>query len=457
MRYIGFPANTVQCGHRVVTAWSPGGHPNEWKVEMAITESRLRLSKRNIDLLRSGDDRLVYWDDDLAGFGLRVEPSGNKTFFVRYRPGGGRNAPKRFLTIGRYGKLTPDQARTEARKVISAGELGLDPAAERLQKRKEIKIADLCDLYLEMGVETKKPLTVKGDRGRINGHIKPLIGMKRVSEVTVADVERLMKDIAAGKTKADFKTGKSRSRVIVRGGKGAATRTVGLLGGIFTFAQRQGIRADNPCRGIKRYPDKASERFLSPSEIGNLGEALWKVESKGASTIAANIIRLLILTGARRNEIAGLEWSEVDIERSCLRLKDSKTGAKVIQLGAPAIQILSALRPTLGSQYVFPATSGTSHFQGIKRVWQAVRKEAGFQDLRLHDLRHSFASIGLASGDTLHMIGALLGHSNARTTSRYAHLADDPKRNAANRISGQIAEALGGNRYNVVSLSKRAH
>ena len=425
---------------------------------MVTTENRLRLSKRSIDLLISGVGRLIYWDEDLAGFGLRVEPSGKKTFFVRYRPGGGRNAPKRFLTIGRYGKLTPDQARSEARKVLSAGELGLDPAAERLQKRKEIKISDLCDLYLEIGVETKKPMTVKGDRGRISGHIKPLIGMKRVSEVTASHIERLMKDIAAGKTKADFKTVTSRSRVIIRGGKGAATRTVGLLGGIFTFAQRQGIRADNPCRGVKRYPDKASERFLSPSEIGNLGKALASLQSNGASTIATNIIRLLILTGARRNEIAALQWSEVDIGRSCLRLKDSKTGAKVIPLGAPALQILCILQRTQGSEYVFPATSGTSHFQGIKRVWQAVRKEAGFPDLRLHDLRHSFASIGLASGDTLHMIGALLGHSNARTTSRYAHLADDPKKNAANRISGQIADALEEqSANNVVSLSKRVH
>ena len=154
--------------------------------------------------------------------------------------------------------------------------------------------------------------------------------------------------------------------------------------------------------------------------------------------------------------ITSHQWSEVDIERSCLRLKDSKTGAKIIPLGAPALQILSVLRPTPGSPYVFPATTGISHFQGIKRIWQAVRTEAGYQELRLHDLRHSFASIGLASGDTLYMIGALLGHSNARTTSRYAHLADDPKRNAVNRISGQIADALDGiPSSNVISLSTR--
>lgn len=441
--------------------WSPRGHrvvTIEREGAVSESERRVRLSKRNIDLLNSGSGRVIYWDDDLAGFGLRVEPSGSKTFIVRYRPGGGRNAPKRFLTIGRYGKLTPDQARTEARRVLSSSELGMDPAAERFLKRKEMNTSSLCDLYLEIGVETKKPDTVLGDRGRINRHIKPLIGMKRVSEITTADVERLMKDIAGGKTRVDFKTGRSRSRVIIRGGKGAATRTVGLLGGIFSFAQRQGLRADNPCRGVKRYPDKANERFLSPLEIARLGIVLSEVELNGANINAVNIIRLLALTGARRNEIAGLRWDEVDLDRACLRLKDSKTGAKVIPLGAAPIHILDNLSPTRGSPYVFPATIGKSHFQGIKRVWHTVRKEAGFPELRLHDLRHSFASIGIASGDTLPLIGALLGHSNSRSTGRYAHLADDPKKNAADRISGQIARALGvSDSTNVIPLSKRVN
>jgi integrase len=420
-------------------------------------EKRVRLTKRNIDLLQTNGTRVIYWDDDLAGFGLRVEPSGSKTFIVRFRPGGGRTAPKRFLTIGRYGKLTPDQGKTEARKVLSASELGMDPAAERTRKRKEMTISSLCDLYLKIGVETKKPDTVFGDLGRINRHIKPLIGTKRTSEVTVADVERLMKDIAGGKTRTDFKTGRSRSRVIVRGGKGAATRTVGLLGGIFSFAQRQGIREDNPCRGVRRYPDKAYERFLNQLEMTNLGIVLSRAELRGANGSAVNIIRLLALLGARRNEIAGLQWDEVDLERACLRLKDSKTGAKVILLGAAPIHILSSLTPSKDSPYVFPATRGKGHYQGTKRIWQVIRKEAGFPDLRLHDLRHSFASTGLASGDTLPLIGALMGHSNTKTTARYAHLADDPKRNGADRISGQIAEALGVSRVtNVIPLPKRA-
>jgi integrase len=423
---------------------------------MAKVQRRLRLGKRNIDGLAATGKRVIYWDDELAGFGLRVEKSGSKTFLVRYRPGGGRNAPKRFLTIGRYGKLTPEEARSEARRVLSAGELGMDPAAERLRRRKEMSVAELCDLYLELGVETKKSQTIAGDSGRINRHVKPVIGGKRASEVTTGDVEKLMKDIASGKTQADFKTGRSRSRVIVRGGKGAATRTIGMLGGIFSFAQRQGICNHNPCRGVKRYPDGASEQFLNSSEIVILGAALSKAQSDGANSSAVNIIRLLAMTGARRNEIAGLKWHEVDIERGCLRLKDSKTGAKVIPLGAAAIHLLDTLTQTRASPYVFPASTGTSHFQGIKRIWKVVRCEAGFPDLRLHDLRHSFASIGLASGNTLPMIGALLGHASTKTTARYAHLADDPKKIAANRISGHIAEALGVvDSANVISLHKK--
>jgi integrase len=444
-------AASTQSPVSVVTMWSP----KLCGFDMTDKEKKLRLNKRAIDALPPTSKRTVYWDDELSGFGLRIEASGRKTFLVRYRPGGGRNAPKRFMTIGRYGKLTPEEARTEARRLLSAGNLGLDPAADRLRKRKEMSVSSLCDVYLDLGVETKKPLTILGDRGRIERHIKPLIGNKRVSEVIPADIEKLMKDIASGRSKTDFKPVKLRSRVIVRGGKGAATRVVGLLGGIFSFAQRQGLRTDNPCRGVKRYPDGSSERFLNANELSVLGEALARAQSQGANSHAVNIIRLLAMTGARRNEIAGLRWVEVDIDRACLRLKDSKTGAKTIPLGGAAVQLLRKLPRFSGSDFVFPATSGSGHFQGAKKVWQAVRKQAGFPELRLHDLRHSFASIGLASGDTLPMIGALLGHANARTTSRYAHLADDPKRNAANRISAQIADALNvGVENNVVPLAR---
>ncbi len=410
---------------------------------MSDSAIRFRLSKKAIDALQPAERRAIVWDSELPGFGLRIEESGRKTFLVRYRPGGGRNAPKRFLTLGRYGNLTPEEARMAARKVLSAGNLGMDPAADRLRKRQEMTLSELCDLYLEIGVEHKKPLTIYGDRGRIARHIKPLLGSKRVTEIRLADVERAMKDIADGKTRADVRPGLKRSRIIIRGGQGAATRVIGLLSGIFSFAQRQGVRTDNPCRGVRRYREHAREKYLSIAQLTRLGVALNEAEQKGANATAISIIRMLAMTGARRNEIAALLWDEVDFDRACLRLRDSKTGAKVIPLGSPALELLNGITRLRQSPFVFPASFGHSHFIGLKTIWDRVRKEAGFPDLRLHDLRHSFASIGLAAGDTLPMIGALLGHSNARSTARYAHLADDPKRQAAQRISSRIAEAMG--------------
>jgi integrase len=410
---------------------------------MSGSDFRLRLSKKSIDGLKPTERRAIFWDNELPGFGLRIEETGRKTFIVRYRPGGGRKAPKRFLTLGRYGNLTTEEARVAARKVLSAGNLGMDPAADRLRKRQELTVAELCDLYLEIGVEHKKALTIYGDRGRIDRHIKPLLGTKRVGDVTLADVERAMKDIAEGKTRTDVRTGKIRARIMVRGGKGAATRIIGLLGGIFTFAQRHGYRTDNPCRGVRRYKGHACERFLNADDLAKLGAVLAKAEEEGANSTAINIFRMLAMTGARRGEISALLWDEVDFDHACLRLRDSKTGAKVIPLGGPALHLLRNLIRLRQSPFVFPATVGRGHFIGVKSTWDRIRREAGFPDLRIHDLRHSFASMGLAAGDTLPMIGALLGHSNPRTTARYAHLADDPKRQAAHRISGRIANAMG--------------
>ena len=256
-----------------------------------------------------------------------------------------------------------------------------------------------------------------------------------------------------GKTAVDIKTG-FRGRAIVEGGKGTASRTVGLLGGIFSFAVHEKLRTDNPVRGVKRFADNKGERFLNGSELASLGDAIRKVEAEGGNKMALNIIRLLTFTGARKSEITGLKWLEVDFERTSLRLGDSKTGAKVIPLGPPALTILAATEMREGTDWVFPAESGRSTFQGTEKVWHKVRAEAKMPDLRIHDLRHSFASMGLAAGDNLAIIGKLLGHADVKTTARYAHLADDPVRQAAVRISGSIAAALDGNNGEVVKLRK---
>jgi integrase len=252
-----------------------------------------------------------------------------------------------------------------------------------------------------------------------------------------------MRDVASGKTAVDEKT-KARGRAIVEGGKGTATRTVGLLGGIMSFAVSRHIRADNPVRGVKRYVDKKGETFLSANELAKIGKALAALEADGANPSAIAVIRLLAFTGARKSEITGLRWSEVDLGRGYLRLCDSKTGAKVIPIGAPACEVLARLAAIQGSDYVFPASRGEGRFQGVERVWKKVRSLAGFPTLRLHDLRHSFASVGLARGDALPVIGAILGHADVKTTSRYAHLADDPVRKAADGISKSVHDAFAG-------------
>jgi len=402
----------------------------------------VKLNKRTIDGILKPARPSFYFDVDLKGFGLKVMPSGVKTFLVEYRPGaGGRSTPKRRLTLGRFGALTADEARDLAKSALGKVHAGDDPANDRARARAELTFDKVCDLYLEEGCETKKPSTIATDKGRIERHIKPLLGKKRVGEITRPDIEKFMRDVASGKTAADEKT-KARGRAIVEGGKGTATRTVGLLGGIMSFAIARQFRSDNPVHGVKRYTDRKGETFLSPAELGKIGAALASLETEGANPSAVGIIRLLAFTGARKSEISGLRWSEVDIERGYLRLGDSKTGAKVIPIGAPACEVLAGVAAIEGSEFVFPASSGDGHFQGVERVWQKVRTLAGFPTLRLHDLRHSFASVGLARGDALPIIGAILGHADVKTTSRYAHLADDPVKKAADEISRSVQAAF---------------
>ena len=421
---------------------------------MEVENRKAKLTAKVIEAAKPEAKRFVIWDTEKKGYGVRVETTGLKSFIVRYRLGeGGRKAPRREIVIGRFGNWTADAARKEAGTILNAVDAGNDPAGERNRKRKELTLAELCDLYLKDGAGDKKASTLKIDKGRIERHIKPLLGKRMVSEVDQADIRKFMRDVAAGKTAVDVKT-KFRGRAIVEGGKGTASRTVGFLGGIFSFAVHEKLRADNPVRGVKRYADKKGERFLTGSELASLGEALRAVEAQGGNKTALAIIRLLTFTGARKSEITGLKWPEVDFERACLRLGDSKTGAKVIPLGPPTLTIFAATERREGTDWVFPAESGGGTFQGTEKVWHKVRTGAGMPDLRMHDLRHSFASVGLAAGDNLAIIGKLLGHADVKTTARYAHLADDPVKQAAARISGSIAAAMEGNRGEVVKLRK---
>ena len=398
-----------------------------------------KITKRAVDATSPEDKDVYLWDTELTGFGLKVTPAGRRVYLVQYRAGG----RTRRVTIGAHGSpWTPDEARQEAQRLLGEVAAGTDPAERKTVARKDLTVAELCDLYLAEGVATKKASTINMDRTRIERHVKPLLGTRKVRDLTRGDIERFMQDVASGKTAATKKT-KARGRSKVTGGKGAASRTVGMVGAILAFAVNRGMRSDNPARGVKRYSDDKRERFLSPAELARLGRVLTDAEADtNPSALAA--IRLLTLTGCRKAEILTLEWEHVDLDRSLLFLPDSKAGAEPVILGAPAAQLLSELPRLEGNPYVLPGASPGDYFKGLQKVWVRIRERAGLEDVHLHDLRHSFASFGAAGGDSLLVIGALLGHKHAATTQRYAHLSSDARRAAADGISGRIAHALDG-------------
>jgi integrase len=286
---------------------------------------------------------------------------------------------------------------------------------------------------------------VKLDLDRLAAHVAPLIGKHRLEELTKGDIERLRDSIVAGKTKKTEKTRKHGVRR-VRGGAGTAARTLRALASVLAPAVDIGAMSANPARGVRLKPDVRRERFLSQAEARKLGEVLSRWERESDVSHAVPIIRLLALTGARRGEIEALTWDQVDFERGLLVLAASKSGRSVRPLSGPALQLLSQL-PRLSSTWVFPATraggEGKGHYVGTPLAWRRIRAEAGLDGVRLHDLRHSFASFGAAGGLSLPIIGALLGHKQASTTQRYAHIADDPARKAADQVGGAVAAALG--------------
>jgi integrase len=402
----------------------------------------MKLTKRAIDAIEPVAKPTYFFDSDLPGFFLRIMPSGARAWGLEYRAGTGRNAPKRRITIASFGKLTPDQARTAARSLAADVMKGADPATCKGEKAREMSVSDLISSYEKEGCGKLKPLTKNYTLARLRHHVVPLIGTKRISEVRVTDVERMIFDITAGKTARDEKIG-PRKRLIVKGGSGAARKVMSDLLAVFSFAVKRELLKGNPVKLADKPPEGKRESYLKLEGVEKLGSALEEVEAEGGNPMAINMIRLLLLTGCRRNEIAGLRWSEVDLDHACLRLGDTKTGRSVRPLGTAALVLLSTLPRVAGTDYVFPATSGTSHFQGLKKVWAKVRQKAELQpDIVLHTLRHTVGSAAVSGGESLAMTGAILGHANYRSTALYAHIQNDPARQAADRVIGRIAAAL---------------
>lgn len=393
-----------------------------------------KLTNRTVASTRPRDRDVFVWDDELPGFGLRVKPSGVKSYVIQYR---NRHNDSRRITIGRHGVIGPEKARRKAKKMLADVQDGADPATERKDDREAPTVAELAEKYLrEHAAPHKKPRSVEEDQRLLRLHVLPALGRKKVAGITRADITGL--------------------HHAMRDTPGAANRTLALVSKMLNLAEKWGLRPDgsNPCRHVDRYPERKMERFLSVDELGRLGAVLAEAERTATelpSVIAA--VRLLMFTGARLGEILNLEWSHVDFERSCLRLPESKTGAKVIHLNAPALEVLNGIERD-GSPWVIAGRDPDKPLVNLRKPWHRIRAKAGLEGVRLHDLRHSFASVGAAGGLSLPMIGALLGHTQAATTQRYAHLAADPLKQAADMIGERIRAAINGKSGEVVPLDR---
>ena len=411
-----------------------------------------RLTKRKIDTSVSASDKEIrLWDDDPRGLGVRIKPSGAKTFFVQFRSP--VTDKKVRHSIGQYGSLTLEEARTEAKKVLGAVAKNRDPAREKRLARHQARtnaktMAEFCNLYLrdaKAGLVTyrgrpKKSSTLSIDEGRVNRHIIPLLGDMLVGDVTSYDVERFMHSVRLGETAVTVKTG-PRGIARVRGGEGTARRTVGLLGSIFSYAVKRRIRDDNPVSGLEKGQDKKRSRILAPDEYRRLGQALVDLETMGANRTALRAARVLALTGCRRDEIYRLKRSELDTHSRCLRLGDTKIGQQVRPVGTAALAELTAAAEESETQYVFPAARGDGQLRDTK-VFRRAIEEAGLEGVALHTLRHSFASVALELEYSEMTVAGLLGHRSHSVTSRYTHHVDRALVAAADRVSRLIAQRM---------------
>ncbi len=410
-----------------------------------------KLTKRVVDAAEVREKDYVIWDDELPGFGLRVFKSGKRSYVLQYRAAG----RSRRYSIGLHGIWTPVTARNEARVQLGKIAQGENPAEARQTDHNAMTVSELAERYIEAmdaglimgkGGRPKRPSTIYVNKGQLRGHIIPLIGQRRVQDLTKADVTRMMNDVIAGKTKAVKKT-KKRGKSILRGGRGTASKCVGLTGSMLTYAMSMGIIEHNVAHGIRKPKDQVRDRRLSEDEFRELGRMLKMAEEDADLAWTVGITRLLALTGCRRGEVISLKWSEVDFENSCLRLEDSKEGASVRPIGLPAIELLEALRETATSDFVFPGKRGADTYGGLPRQWRKMFGDSELSDLTAHVLRHSFASVANDLGFTESTIAMLLGHATHSITSKYIHSLDSVLIMAADTVAGYIQGLLDGAQF----------
>lgn len=407
------------------------------------TPSRIGIK----DLRNLGEDRTL-WDSRVPGFCARRRKSPAVFYAIKYRTGEGR---QRWHTIGRHGApWTPDMARDEARRILSEVVKGKDPAGEKLAKRRAATVSELCDDYLEAATQgrlltrrgaSKKKSTLATDRSRIEAHIKPLLGDRKVLEVTRQDIEKFMHDIAAGATKRCSRMAKPRAVSHVKGGRGAATRTVGLLGAIFNYAIRAGLCADSPVAGIIRFADGKRDRRLSDSEYKQLGDGVAASESIWPYAISTIIF--LAMTGWRSGEALNLRWRDLDLKRHVAQLPDTKTGASTRPLSLSAVKELQKLPRGGPENLVFPSSREGVVMGGFPSLFEKIARAGGLpKDVTPHVLRHSFASVAADLGFSELTIAVLIGHRGGSITSRYTHHADAVLLAAADKVAAHITDMM---------------
>ncbi len=397
---------------------------------------RFNFTKKALEGLPSPPQGQRFYAYDLKVRGLAVQVTTNGVVsFQLYRKVKGR--PER-ITLGRFPDLTIERARARAAELNNAIAQGANPAEAKRAYKGTPDLTSFANRYLtEYAQDRKKARSTAEDRRILNKTILPAFGSRKVAEVTRADVLKLHASMRATPYQAN--------------------RVVALLSKMFNLAEAWGLRPDssNPCRHVARFKEAKRERFLSSAELACLGKVLTEAERyevESPSAVAA--IRLLLFTGCRLSEILTLRWQEVDSERTCLRLADSKTGAKVVHLNAPALEVLAGLKREEGNPYVIAGPKQGAHLNDLETPWQRIREGAGLPEVRLHDLRHSFASVGAGARLGLVIIGKLLGHTQPATTARYSHLDADPLKQASEAIGQRIAAALKGKRAKVVTIQR---
>ncbi len=412
-----------------------------------------KITKRFVDTLTPDPKgkEVFIWDDAMTGFGIRMKASGTASYLIQYRTAEGRT---RRMVLGKVGTLTPDEARKLAAEKLGAVAKGADPSGERHTARSAPTVADVCAWYLQtaeaghlLGRHNRpiKQWTLYQDRSRINAHVLPLLGSRRVNSLTSDDIRDFINAIVSGKSAKVRSSGRGNETT---GGRGAASRCAGMLRTIFAHAlreypDRKHLRG-NLFDGVKLPAAGKQRRFLALDELTSLGRAMREAESEGENKIGIAAVRLLLLTGLRRNEALALPWAWVDSRAHCIRFEDTKSGAQLRPIGGEAVRLLDALCRRPNCPWVFPADRGDGHFVGLPRVLDRLCERAGLEGVTVHVLRHSFAAAAAEMGFSELTIAGMLGHTVTSVTGRYAHIPDSTLVATADRVAARIATALGG-------------